>query len=129
MITTARTTVFIAEDSALIRARLMEMLGQLEGVGVVGDAETPGDAISGILRTSPDYVVLDFQLHGGTAVDVLRAVHSLSPTTKFLVLTNHANPQYRRVCLDEGATGFFDKSLEFEKVRDLIAAVDPLRHE
>jgi DNA-binding NarL/FixJ family response regulator len=126
---TVRTTVFIAEDSPSIRVRLVEMLGQLDGVGVVGDAETPGEAISGILRTNPDYVVLDYQLNGGTAVDVLRAVHPKSPATIFLVLTNHAIPQYRRLCMDEGASGFFDKSLEFEQAMEVIAAADPLQRE
>ena len=128
MSTTIRTTVFIVEDSPLIRDRLVEMLGELDGVAVVGDAETPGDAIAGIERTSPDYVVLDYQLNGGTAIDVLRAVQPQSPATVFLVLTNHANPQYRRLCLDAGASYFFDKSLEFGKVSDIVAAATPRSH-
>ena len=122
-----RTKVFIVEDSPAIRDRLVEMLGELDSVAVVGDAETPGDAIAGILRTNPDYVVLDYQLHGGTAVDVLRTVHAQLPQTVFLVLTNHANPQYRRICLDAGASFFFDKSLEFGKVMDVVGAA-PLQH-
>ena len=122
------TKVFIAEDSPAIRDHLVEMLSGLDGVAVVGDAETPGDAIAGILRTKPDYVVLDYQLDGGTAVDVLRGVHAKVPATVFLVLTNHANPQYRRICLDAGARCFFDKSLEFGKVRDVVAAAAPLLH-
>lgn len=126
MSTAIRTTVFIVEDSPSIRDRLTEMLRELDGVGVVGDAETPGDAIAGIRKTNPDFVVLDYQLHGGTAIDVLRAVQPQSPATVFLVLTNHANPQYRRLCLDAGASCFFDKSLEFDKVRDIVAAGAPL---
>ena len=122
-----RTTVFIVEDSPAIRDRLVEMLGELDSVAVVGDAETPAAAIAGILRTNPHYVVLDYQLHGGTAVDVLRTVHAQLPQTVFLVLTNHANPQYRRICLDAGASFFFDKSLEFGKVRDVVGAA-PLQH-
>ena len=122
MSTHISTKVFIAEDSPLIRDRLVEMLGELDGVAVVGAVETPGDAIAGILQTNPDYVVLDYQLNGGTAVDVLRAVHPQLPETVFLVLTNHANPQYRRICLEAGAGFFFDKSLEFDKVKDVVAA-------
>ena len=122
MSTHIRTKVFVAEDSPLIRDRLVEMLGEVDGVTVVGAVETPGDAIAGILQMNPDYVVLDYQLKGGTAVDVLRAVHPQSPETVFLVLTNHASPQYRRICLEAGAGFFFDKSLEFDKVRDVVAA-------
>ena len=122
MSTRIRIKVFVAEDSPLIRDRLVEMLGDVDGVTVVGAAETPDEAIAGILQTNPDYVVLDYQLKGGTAVDVLRAVHPRLPATVFLVLTNHANPQYRRICLEAGASFFFDKSLEFDKFRDVVAA-------
>jgi len=122
MSTHIRTKVFVAEDSPLIRDRLVEMLVEVDGVTVVGAVETPEDAIAGIVRTNPDYVVLDYQLKGGTAVDVLRAVHPQLPATVFLVLTNHANPQYRRICLEAGASFFFDKSLEFDKVKDVVAA-------
>jgi DNA-binding NarL/FixJ family response regulator len=121
-----RTRVFIVEDSQPIRERLMAMFDELPGVTVVGCADSPGEAIAGILRTKPDCVVLDFQLIGGTAVDVLRGVHPRSKDTVFLVLTNHPIPQYRRVCLEAGASGFFDKSLEFGKIREAVADLKPL---
>ena len=121
MITPARSKVFIVEDSAPIRRRLGELLAEIEGVDVVGEAESPSDAIAGILRTSPNWVVLDFQLLGGTGVDVLRAVRPKAPEINFIVLTNHPNPQYRRTCIDSGAGWFFDKSTEFGKIRDVIA--------
>jgi DNA-binding NarL/FixJ family response regulator len=125
--TATGTTVFIVEDSPSIRASLVEMLNALDGVKVVGDADTPSDAVAGILQTHPDFAVLDYQLKGGTAVDVLRAVHAKLPATAFLVLTNHANPQYRRICLEAGASCFFDKSLEFHRVKEVIAAADMRR--
>lgn len=128
MSTAIRTRVFIVEDSPPIREHLVEMLDEIPGVAVVGCAESPDEAIAGILRTNPDCVILDYQLIGGTAVDVLRGVHPVSPATVFLVLTNHPIPQYRRVCLEAGASRFFDKSLEFGKVRDAIANLDPLPH-
>lgn len=125
MNTPKHTTVFIAEDSAMIRDRLVEMLGEIAGVEMVGDADTPAAAIAEILRTHPDFAVLDYQLDGGTAVDVLKAVRKIASTTTFLVLTNHTGPQYRRVCLEAGASQFFDKTLEFHRVKDTIAAGRP----
>ena len=90
------------------------------GVLVVGDAGTPADAISGILATHPACVLLDYQLIGGTGVDVLRAVHAQTPDTIFVVLTNHPDPQYRRACMAAGADHFFDKSTEFDRIGDVI---------
>ncbi len=112
--------VFIVEDSASIRARLTDLLGDIDGLQIVGEAETPIDAIDGILRSRPAWVVLDFQLRGGTGVDVLRAVHPTAPDIMFVVLTNHPTAQYRRLCLGAGASWFFDKSTEFTKIKDVI---------
>ena len=68
-------------------------------------------------------LVLDYQLLGGTGVDVLHAVHPKAPSVIFVVLTNHANPQYRRLCLEAGANWFLDKSTEFRKIKGVIAGL------
>ena len=119
-------SVFIVEDSAPVRARLVELLNDADGVRVVGEAATPADAVAGILRTNPDYVVLDFQLEGGTGADVLRATRAAMPKVIFIVLTNHIQPQLRRACIEAGANVFFDKTTEFGKVKDVIAGLQPV---
>jgi DNA-binding NarL/FixJ family response regulator len=122
------TDVFIVEDSELVRRRLAGMLGDMEGVRVVGEAETPGEALEGILRTRPDSVLLDLHLVGGSGLDVLRRARPRAPGTVFIVLTNHADAQYRRACMAAGAAYFFDKSHDIEKVRDVIAGLGTTRH-
>ena len=118
--TAHRTEVFIVDDVPSMRERLRELVGEVPDVDVVGDAGTPADAIAGILATHPACVLLDYQLIGGTGVDVLRAVHGQAPGTTFVVLTNHPDPQYRRACMAAGADHFFDKSTEFERVADVL---------
>jgi DNA-binding NarL/FixJ family response regulator len=124
----AEMNVFIVEDSTSIRERLAAMLGDMEGVTVVGQAETAGEALEGILRTRPDSVVLDIHLIGGSGLDVLRQAHLQAPETVFIVLTNYPNPQYRRICMEAGAAYFFDKSSEIAKVREVIAGLGATRH-
>ena len=120
--------IFIVDDSPAIRARLVEMLARTEGVVVVGEASSAREAIASILRLQPDSVLLDLNLVGRTGIDVLRAVHGAAPEIAFIVLTNHAEPQYRRACALAGATYFLDKSTEFERVRDVIAEIAATRH-
>ena len=103
-----------------MRDRLRELVSEVPDVDVVGDAGTPADAIAGILDKHPACVLLDYQLIGGTGVDVLRAVQGHAPGTVFVVLTNHPDPQYRRACMAAGADHFFDKSTEFECVADVL---------
>jgi DNA-binding NarL/FixJ family response regulator len=62
-------------------------------------------------------------LLGGTGVDVMHAVRPKAPGIVFVVLTNHADPKYRRICLEAGASWFFDKSTEFRKIKDVIAGL------
>jgi len=124
----AEMNVFIVEDSASIRERLAAMLGDIEGVTVVGQADTPGEALEGILRTRPDSVVLDIHLVGGTGIEVLRQAHLQAPGTVFIVLTNYPNAQYRRICMEAGAAYFFDKSSEIAKVREVIEGLGTTHH-
>jgi DNA-binding NarL/FixJ family response regulator len=112
--------VFIVEDSAPIRSRLVELLGEIDGVSVVGEAQTPDEAVAGIRLTQPHCVVLDLQLIGGTGIDVLRAVHSVSPEIAFVVLTANPTAQYRRACVQAGAGWFLDKSTEFGKLKGVV---------
>lgn len=124
----ARTEVFIVDDLPSMRDRLKELVGELPDVEVIGDAGTPADAIAGILATRPACVILDYQLIGGTGVDVLRAVHAKTPDTVFVVLTNHPDPQYRRACMEAGADHFLDKSTEFDRIGDVIQQLRSASH-
>ena len=119
----ARTKVFIVEDSASIRERITGLLGDMKGVSIVGEADTAQAAIEGIRCTGPNLVVLDIHLAGGSGIDVLRKVHPEAPEVVFLVLTNHPNPQYRRACMEAGASHFFDKTSEFARVRQIVAGL------
>jgi len=128
METTNPTRVFIVDDSAPIRARLAEMLSRMEDVRVVGEADSAREAVAGILRSRPDSVLLDLNLMGRTGIDVLRTVLPQAPEIVFVVLTNHAEPQYRRVCTEAGASYFLDKSRDFDRVREVIAEIASTRH-
>ncbi len=119
----ARTKVFIVEDSASIRERLAGLLAGMKGVSVVGEAATPQAAVEGILRTRPNLAVLDIHLTGGSGIEVLRKVHPQAPEVDFVVLTNHPSPQYRRACMESGASHFLDKTTEFSKVGQIISGL------
>ena len=77
----ARTRVYIVDDLPSMRARLAELLHEIDGVEIVGEAGDPESAIAGILDQRPQFVLLDYQLEGGTALDVLRAAHAQVPDT------------------------------------------------
>ncbi len=113
--------VFIVEDSPLLQERLARLIGALPGTRIVGHAASAVDALAGIARERPDVVLLDLCLHQSSGFDVLRALHERAPGIDVYMLTSFATEPYRRHAERLGARGFFDKSTEFERVRDVIA--------
>lgn len=114
--------VFLVEDSPFVCERLTAMLSGIKGAAVVGHAGRADEAVRSILEAHPDAVVLDVQLAQGSGFDVLREVHERAPEIEFLMLTNFASDPFRRTAKRLGASGFFDKSTEFFRVRDVLAA-------
>ena len=113
--------LYIVDDSPAIRERLEALLAPVEGLRIVGHADSAPQAIVDILSLQPDTVVLDLELARSNGLHVLRAVHPQMPEVTFVVLTNHAEPQYRRACASAGASYFLDKAIEFDRVRDVVA--------
>jgi len=114
-------SIFLVEDSASIRERLVRLLESVPGAQVVGQAGDADEAIAAILAARPDVVVLDVQLAQSSGFEVLRAVHSLEPRITVYMLSNFATEPYRRQAERLGARGFFDKSTDFDRLRDLVA--------
>jgi DNA-binding NarL/FixJ family response regulator len=114
--------IFLVEDSPPVRARLAEMLRAIPGVTLVGTATTAAEATQSILMLRPQLVVLDLSLGGGSSgFDVLRNVRSVAPEIDFYMLSNFSADPYRQLAEKLGARDFFDKTREFNRVRDVIA--------
>src|SRR5215472_3923539 len=108
--------VFITDDSKLVVERLHDLLREVSGIEVVGEAGNVPDALSSIQETNPDAVILDLQMPGGSGLDVLRAIRRGRPGVHVLICTNYPYPQYRDECMAAGANYFLDKSADFDKI-------------
>lgn len=113
--------VFVVEDSPMVRQRLEALLGSVPGTEIVGRAAAAEDAIRDILTLRPDLVVLDVQLEEGSGFDVLRELHARAPELDVVMLSNYSSYPYRQIAERFGARAFFDKSREFERVREVVA--------
>ena len=111
--------IFIADDSLLIRERVVSML-DARAMTIVGQAETPQDSIEGILAAYPDVVVLDIQLEGGSGLQVLQAVRHAAPDIAFVIFSNSSDPVYRKRYLGAGAEDFLDKTHQFDQLAKAV---------
>jgi DNA-binding NarL/FixJ family response regulator len=88
----------------------------------VGHANAADEAISGILTAQPDVVLLDISLVSGSGFDVLRALQAQAPQIDVYMLSSFAAYPYRQLAESLGARGFFDKTQDIERLRELVAA-------
>jgi DNA-binding NarL/FixJ family response regulator len=112
--------VFIADDSEILRVRLVKMLSEIEGVEIVGQAQESLEAIEFIQEFNPQIVILDIRIPPTNGIEVLEAIKKDDESPKVIMFTNYPYPQYREKCMGLGADYFFDKSTEFEKLVDTV---------
>jgi len=113
--------VFLVEDSPLVLARLKELVASAPGTELVGEAGTVDEAVAGILAAHPDMVFVDLNLAEGSGFDVLRSLQPRLPEVHFYMLSNFASFPYRQLAERLGANDYFDKTKDFERVRELVA--------
>ena len=112
--------VFIADDSAVVRERLVEMISELPGIEIIGQAQEALEATNAIMKLKPDVVILDIRMPGGSGLNVLKDIKKDPDAPVVIMLTSYPYPQYRQRCIDEGADFFFNKSTEFDRVTEVL---------
>lgn len=108
--------IVIADDSIVVRQRLIRMLGDVNGVEIVGQADDLPLARTLVETLKPDVAILDIRMPNGSGADLVPDLKRMDPAPKVIMLTNYAYPENRKKCMDGGADFFFDKSTEFQKV-------------
>jgi two-component system invasion response regulator UvrY len=112
--------VLIADDHAIVRGGLKEILvHHLEDV-VCGEAENAQQVLAQVQRNSWDLLILDITMPGRSGIDVLGEVKQLQPKLPVLILSMHPEDQYAKRVLKAGAHGYLKKESAPE---ELIQAV------
>ncbi len=120
--------LFVADDSSIIRERIVRMLMDVPNTQLVGEASDGVEALRAIRESEPDFVILDLRMPKADGIDILPLIKILSRPPKVMVLTNYATSRHREVCAKLGADYFFDKSREFEKALEVIERLGSPEH-
>jgi two-component system, OmpR family, response regulator len=113
--------ILLVEDSALLAARLTELLRHVPEVDVIGTLDTEAGALDCMASAAPDVIILDLHLRTGSGFGVLRRLRGLE-RPKVIVLTNFDVPAYRREAESLGADAFLDKSRDYCHLPALLSA-------
>jgi DNA-binding NarL/FixJ family response regulator len=117
----ARRRVVVVDDHAMFRTGVKAEIGRQ--VNVVGEAADVASAVSVILATQPDVVLLDVHLPGGGGVEVLRKVHEKIPDQRFLALSVSDAAEDVIGVIRGGARGYVTKSINGDELVDAIRRV------
>ncbi len=112
--------VLIADDHAVVRRGLRQILQELPGVDVVDEAASGQETLASIRKGSYDLVLLDISMPGASGLDVLKQIKSERPKLPVLMLSMHPEDQYALRALKAGASGYLTKETAAEQ---LVTAV------
>jgi DNA-binding NarL/FixJ family response regulator len=117
--------MLLVDDSPLLRERLHAALSAILPVTVVGMVADPPVVVRAIDEWSPRCVLLDagIGLRGGR--QVLVHAQCKQPRVDVIVLSNPASPTMRRRFLGAGASAYFDKSMELDRLFAFLRALAP----
>ena len=113
--------ILIADDHAIIRHGLKQIIEDSGEMRVVAEAGSGGDALRKIRGSECDVVVLDISMPDMSGIDVLKQIHAEKPHLPILILSIYPEDQYAVRLIKAGAAGYMTKeSAPSEVVRALL---------
>jgi DNA-binding NarL/FixJ family response regulator len=99
----------IADDHAVVRQGLKQILGDTPEMVVAGEATNGQEVLDRVRAETWDVVVLDISMPDRSGLDVLKQLRSERPKLPVLVLSMHSEDQYAVRVLKAGASGYLTK--------------------
>jgi len=115
--------VLLVDDHEVIRVGLRTVLGQTQGVTVVGEAGTMAEAILQTQRLKPDVILMDVRLPDGSGVDACREILGALPGTRVIFLTSYADDDSVLAAVLAGAHGYVLKEIDSSALLEAIRSV------
>lgn len=112
--------VFVIDDHTLFRRGLIALLGQDDGLYVVGEAPDAGQALRLVPGLRPDVILLDNHLPGVLGVDAIAGLREASPGSRVVMLTVSEDGHDLAAALRHGAQGYLLKTMEGELLFEAI---------
>ncbi|HWD70323.1 MAG TPA: response regulator transcription factor [Solirubrobacteraceae bacterium] len=116
--------IVIADDHAIVRRGLRQLLDDEDGFEVVAEAEDVESARRYLRGHHPDVLVLDLNMPGEPSIEAIPKLRGEFPETQIVVLTMQNEPAYARSALGAGVLGYVLKeSADAELVEAIRSAV------
>src|SRR5207302_5185243 len=115
--------ILIADDHAVVRHGLKQILADDFKKAAFGEASTGQEALSKVWNETWDVVVLDITMPGRGGLEVLKEIKKSRPKLPVLVLSMHPEDQFAVRVLKAGASGYMTKESAPEELVGAIKKV------
>lgn len=115
--------ILIADDHAIVRRGLKQILAEESGMTVAGEAQNAQEVLDLVRKQVWDVVVLDIAMPGRGGLDVLKEIKPEYPQLPVLILSMHPEDQYAIRALKAGAAGYLTKESAPEELVKAIRKV------
>jgi DNA-binding NarL/FixJ family response regulator len=103
------TDILIADDHAIMREGLKQILATCSDIRVIGEAVDGDDVLRKLRHHKYDVLILDMSMPGRSGLDLIKQVKAEKPGLPILVLSMHTEDQYAARTLKAGAAGYLCK--------------------
>lgn len=118
-----KTRILLADDHAVLRAGLRLLIDAQPDMVCVGEAGDGLEALERAEALQPDLVLLDLSMPRLGGIPALAEMRRRAPGARVLVLTMHADEEYCRQCLKQGASGYVLKQAADQELLLAVRAV------
>jgi DNA-binding NarL/FixJ family response regulator len=115
--------IIIADDHAVVRKGTIQILENVPGLKVVGEAANGKEAVEQVIARKPDVAILDISMPVMDGIEATRRIKSLAPGVAVLILSAYDNDEFVFALLEAGAAGYLLKDAGGEEIVNAIRAV------
>ena len=117
---TKGSRILVVDDHPVVRQGLAQFINEERDMHVCAEASDGFEALARIDDSSPDLVIVDFELGGRSGMDLIKDIKAQYPDLLVLMLSMHDENLYAERALRAGAKGFIMKQ---EKPESVIHAI------
>lgn len=110
------TNILIADDHAVVRQGLKQILAAEPDMLVVGEAKDFGETLEVVRDLAWDVLILDYSMPGGNGLQVLKKIKLSYPRRPVLILSMHPEDAIAISALRAGAAGYISKESASEEL-------------